>query len=35
MGVGSVLPRENPSRSFQEFVKGVERLWASMQAEPC
>ena len=33
--MAAVLSRENRSRSFREFVSGVERLWASMQAEPC
>ena len=33
--MAAVLSRENRSRSFRAFVSGVERLWASMQAEPC
>lgn len=29
------LSRENRSRSFQEFVRGVERLWTAMQTGSC
>ncbi len=29
--IADLLSRENPSHSFQVFVEGVERVWASMQ----